>query len=156
MYEALPQHKSDLTEGGLAEYMTSDQTEELRSATLKTLLRLASPDRKELVEKMIKLVFPPIVRIKGHDTEEWLKSRKVCHSQIFDRYFSYRLSETDVSQNDLDAFIKAADDREFVSKFLEEHTALGLLRATLERLLLRVEEIDGSKALFCVLCLPVP
>src|SRR5258707_14886830 len=111
--------------------MSTHQTKNRRSAVLETMIKLVSPNRKELVGKMIKLIFPPIDRIRGHDTEEWLKARRVCHSQVFDRYFSYRLGEADVSQSDLDAFIKAADDRDYVLGFFEEQHKRDLFRAAL-------------------------
>jgi predicted KAP-like P-loop ATPase len=146
VYEALPLCKRYLTEGGLMDFMRKDEAEKERSDVLERLTRLASEERRDLVRDLITFIFPPIKRIHREEDQKWLKERKVCHSDIFDRYFTYRLGETDISQGDLDAFIRSADDRDFVLRFFEEQKSKDLLRSALERLLLQAEEITDAKA----------
>jgi predicted KAP-like P-loop ATPase len=120
VYEALPLFKRYLTEGsGLMDFIGKDEAKKERSDALERLSKLASEDRRELVKDLITLVFPPIKSVHREEDQKWLKERKVCHSDIFDRYFTYRLGETDISQGELDAFIRSADDRDYVLKFFE-------------------------------------
>jgi predicted KAP-like P-loop ATPase len=146
VYEALPLNKRYLTEGGLMDFMREDEAEKERSDALESFTLLASEERRELVRDLITLIFPPIKRIHREEDQKWLKERKVCHSDIFDRYFTYRLGEADISQGELDAFIRSAGDRDFVLNFFEEQKRKDLLRSALERLLLQAEEIKDAKA----------
>jgi hypothetical protein len=74
------------------------------------------------------------------------KERRVCHSNIFDRYFSYKLSEGDISQGDLDEFVRTANEKQHVFEFFVKHKNLNLLRSLFERLLLQAGEIRDEKA----------
>jgi predicted KAP-like P-loop ATPase len=84
VYEALPRYKRHLTEGTLMDFMSKDQAKQERSNSLGKLTELASEDRRELVKRLITLIFPPIKSVHGQDDQKWLKERKVCHSDIFD------------------------------------------------------------------------
>lgn len=108
------------TAGGFADFVKKDEALEERKGALEKLSELATEDRKKFVQELVTLIFPPISRIRDQPHDRWLKARRVCHSAIFDRYFSYRLGDQDISQSDLDQSVILADTREFVLRFFEE------------------------------------
>lgn len=126
VYEALPLYKKYLTEETLLDYVVKNQVRAERSEALDSLCEHATEDRKELTKTLIKRTFPLIGSTNRNEEQKWHKERRVCHSYIFDRYFSYRLSEGDISQGDLDEFIRIADENERVLEFFDKQKKLNL------------------------------
>lgn len=139
LYEVLPAAKRILTrEQGASEFRPAAQEEV--DAAVAQLLSNVPEGRRPQAEVILSQLFPPLS--KAFDDEDgvsaqkgkWMLSRRVCHSDLFDKYFSLVVGEGDLSQAELDRLISLTGDR---PKFLEECRSLmkrGLLQIAFERL----------------------
>jgi predicted KAP-like P-loop ATPase len=139
LYEMLPAAKRILTrEQAVSEFRPIAQEEV--DATVAQLLANVSEGRRPQAEVILSQLFPPLS--KAFDDEDgvsahkgkWMLSRRVCHSDLFDKYFSLVVGDGDLSQAELDRLISLTGDRR---KFLEECRSLmkrGLLQIAFERL----------------------
>jgi predicted KAP-like P-loop ATPase len=139
LYEMLPFAKRILTrEQAVSEFRPVAQEEV--DATVAQLLANVPEGRRPQAEVILSRLFPPLS--KAFDDEDgvsahkgsWMLTRRVCHSDLFDKYFTLVVGEGDLSQAELDRLISLTGDR---LKFLEECRSLmkrGLLQIAFERL----------------------
>ena len=130
-----------------------DQTHqnEVKEAIVQ-IIDSAPEDRRESVREIIKQLFPTVEWALGGShygsdfRDEWLKAQRVCHPELFDRYFQLAVPERDISQAEIDRILAFADDR---AKLSEQLTALhqrGMLPLAFSRLESYKQDIDLSVA----------
>jgi len=116
-----------------------DERRKEAKAAIDGLVQKAKEDNREHVLEIIKELFPMIQQFyggygySGGFEENWFRDRRICHPDVFDRYFLLRIPEGDVSQADIDRLLACTNDRD---KLLAELRALkqrGLLSVMLDR-----------------------
>jgi len=135
--------------GTFGDEHNTDQTKKL----IESLISQASAERKNAVRQLIKQLFPPIEWVLGGSTygsdfaEKWYRELRVCHPNVFDRYFQLSIPEGELSQADVDAIITSSSSRENLVKQLKQLNERHLLGVALNRLEAYKEEIDLANAI---------
>lgn len=116
------------------------------------LLDAADADKKDSVRALIVELFPQTAQAfelqkDEGKYEDWGKDLRVCHKDMFDRYFQLTLLATDLSHAEFDALLEGAGDSESTVKRLRSLKERGLLEAALVRLSEAEEEIPADKVL---------
>jgi len=159
LYEQLPSAKRILTrdEGRvLFGRIKQDEVE----AAVGQLMTHVPPNRQPQAKTILGVLFPPISGAFGNDEgvsghkQQWLREHRVCHADLFDKFFALVVGEGDLSQAELDRLISLTGDR---NGFVAECRALlgrGLLEVAFERLDAFKEQIPlaNMSALICALC----
>jgi predicted KAP-like P-loop ATPase len=130
VYHLLPSNKQRLTEHHTTRSNIAER-EKVEKSMIGGLVDVAQPERKEAVEAILKDLFP---RISGND-EHFYRELRVCHPDVFDRYFLLSIPEGDISQADLDDLLASTSHRErLVAKFngFKERDLLATLLDRLE------------------------
>ena len=119
-----------------------DQKQEERDAKLTALLQLAADETRVPARHIVQTIFPPAIS-GGRDqpTDQWLRQARVCHTDIFDKYFTLQLRPADVGQVELEQLISVAADRERFGTALKQFESRGLIKKTMERLEAYKEQI---------------
>jgi predicted KAP-like P-loop ATPase len=95
---------------------------------------------------IIEELFPPAASAladseetaRSNFTDKWFRDLRVCHPDVFERYFRFSLCEEDLPEAELDSILAASGDQErLVGKF-KELNGRGLLRSAIARL-----SVDG-------------
>lgn len=134
--------------GGIArsrELLTTELSpaREDRNATgsaIQALIDLASKENREEVKHVMTDLFPNVGRIFGaavHGPEqynEWYQDLRVCHKDVFDRYFLLAISSRDLSQSELDEIILLSSNKDKLVAKLEELRSRNLLDVAFDRL----------------------
>src|SRR3954451_12035052 len=99
-----------------------------------------------------KELFPPAGRVFGSPSysgleERWLRDLRVCHPDVFDRYFVLAIPEQDISQAEIDGLLASAGDREAVVARLRSLEERALLNVALDRLEAYKQEIALEHAI---------
>jgi predicted KAP-like P-loop ATPase len=129
VYHLLPSNKEHLTKHRTTRSSIAEREKEERS-TIELLTNAVPPARKGAVEAILKDLFP---RPTGDD-DRFYRELRVCHEDIFDRYFLLSIPEGDISQADLDDLLTSTGDRErLVAKF-NDFKNRDLLATLLDRL----------------------
>ncbi len=97
-------------------------------------------ERKAEVRALLGELFPPITAaysykgaIARHE-DDWFRELRVCHDELFSRYFQLDLAENEMSQADTDRLLAALHERESAAAELQALDERGLLKMALERL----------------------
>lgn len=124
--------------------LTSSRTEESAceqaNKEISIILEQATEERRDSVKEILKQIFPPIESLLGgysygsDFSETWFKELRVCHPDIFPRYFQFSIPIGDVSQSDLDELISLGKDRVGFVRKLKSLEEAGLLKAALRQL----------------------
>jgi len=132
VYHLLPSSKERLTERYDSQ-LRSNITDREKQERLKIeeLVNAAQPERKDVVEEILKQLFPKITT--GND-DLFYRELRVCHVDVFDRYFLLSIPEGDVSQADLDDLLASTNDREQLVARFNDLRKRGLLPTVLDRL----------------------
>ena len=159
IYERLPAAKNALTrEEGRS--TSGELKQEAVEAILTQLLSYVPGERRERVKTTLGLVFPAVASgyshysAAGNGKTEWLRQARVCHRDLFDKYFTLVIADNDLSQAELDRLVELFADR---AKFITECEALqsrGLLKIAFTRLDAFREQIslDVLPSLLRALC----
>ncbi len=114
--------------------------EEAKKKQVLDILDKSSQEKRENVEEILKQLFPPIESVLGGSNysadfiEGWFKELRVCHADIFPRYFQFSIPVGDISQSDLDNLIGLSANRvEFIRK-MESLREANLLKSALSHL----------------------
>gem|GEM_PF-3479095 len=150
LYEALPRFRRVLLEGP-GRSLHSDKDKE--RTTLDALLSLArAPESRSAAMQILSVVFQPVEWLvqsygfgSGFD-EGWERELRACSSKHFDRYFLLALPEGDVSQQEVQALVRSATNRDQVVGLLLGLRERGLLEAMLDRLEAYKEKIPLEAA----------
>jgi predicted KAP-like P-loop ATPase len=144
VYHLLPRSKERLTklyDSRTGKSITDDAKEDKQR--LDTLLGAAQEGSKLQVEEILKQLFP---KVSTGNEERLYRELRVCHKDVFDRYFLLSIPEGDISQADLDALLASTNDRDqLVAKFNELRTQ-GLLPVVLDRLEAYKQEVNIANA----------
>jgi predicted KAP-like P-loop ATPase len=141
VYHLLPSNKDRLTKHSTTRSSMAEREKEERTRT-EGLINVAQPERKEAVQAILEDLFP---RITGND-EGFYRELRVCHADVFDRYFLLSIPEGDISQADLDDLLASTNNRErLVSKF-NDFKKRGLLATLLDRLEAYKQQVNLNHA----------
>lgn len=110
----------------------------------------ATAEQKLQREAILKLLFPAVERVQNPSQQrfgrdDWGGKSRVASAEHFDRYFSFGISKTDVSNADIAAISRSTDAAE-VTTHLERWRSRGTLETGLERLWERTETITPEAA----------
>ena len=146
-YQRIANSKFELTErrSGLNEEDARKRTE----AAVESILLQAKESRRPYVRELLKELFPYTEKIGYGDgfLEKWFRDLRVCHADVFARYFHLTVPEGDISQADLDAIISLAGDRDGLVKEFRILKDRNLLDVALDRLEAYKQEIDVKHAI---------
>lgn len=82
----------------------SSQTENGLDKRLRETLAQEAPEAVANIRRLLETMFPRTgSTIYGRDWEpDWNRSKRICSSEYFDRYFTYSIDETDISDRQLE------------------------------------------------------
>jgi len=151
VYQRIPNAKSVLTNNTDSSHHSNEQ-KEIDKALIQSIIDQAPPDNQQYVKEILKELFPRIAGMLGGYGygsgfgDGWYRDLRVCHPDVFQRYFHFSIPEGDISQHDLDRILKNAGDHD---KLVGEFRALNerkLLGTALDRLESYKEKIDIQHA----------
>jgi predicted KAP-like P-loop ATPase len=134
LYETLFSNKPLLTgDYGLGLWSDKKETEIVKAA--EKLRSITAEGTRSFAHNITKTLFPPILGTgrDAYSREEWLKQARVCHPEIFDKYFTLQLGSSDLGQVELEQLIGLAGDREKFTAALKEIERRGLIRKAMDR-----------------------
>lgn len=168
LYEQLPSAKSLLTREEERGFFGRIQQDEIEAAVAQLLTHVPI-NRQAPAKTILGVLFPPISGAFDNDEgvsgqkQKWLREHRVCHFDLFDKFFSLAVGEGDLSQAEVDRLVSLTSDR---NGFVAECRALlerGLLEVAFERLdaFKDTTPLAGMPALITALCdlcedLPAP
>ncbi len=139
VYESLPAAKTVLTryEG---KNLFGHTKQEVEDQALDQIAARSSSDNKDGVRSLLQMLFPPTT--KGFDQKnavtsshhEWFRESRVCHPDVFDKYFTLTIPEGELSQAELDNLLNLASDAKGFVAACEALKQRGLFKITFERL----------------------
>ena len=131
VYHFLPKSKEFLTRqhDPRGRRAISEEAKE-DSTRLNALIEKAQSESKSAAEEILKQLFP---RITVGNEEQFYRELRVCHPDVFDRYFLLSIPEGDVSQADLDALLASTGDRDRLVERFNDLKKRGLLAVALDR-----------------------
>jgi predicted KAP-like P-loop ATPase len=133
LYERLFRNKPLLT-GNYGLGIFDDKKPEEIGAEVSNLVSVAADSTRAAARHIIQTIFPPAIGAKrGPATDEWLRQARVCHSDIFDKYFTLQLTSSDLGQVELEQIIAVAGDRDKLRTALKNIEERGLIRKTMDR-----------------------
>lgn len=141
VYHALPTLKRELVHAKEHRDLFGDPNKDPEYRALHSIFAEVDPKRVDAAKELVAQLFPLAAWAfdgpqHGESLDRWYRELRVCHPDVFDRYFQLAVSDGDVSQADIDRIIGAMDDRE---KLVTELKALDK-KGLLVTLLLRFEE----------------
>ena len=154
LYEKLFSNKALLT-GDYGPGLFADKKPEEINANRATLLSAAAGATRDYAQHIVQTIFPPAISgPRAQETEQWLRQARVCHSGIFDKYFTLQLSASDLGQVELEELVNIAGDQQKFVATLKQIEQRGLLRKTMDRLEAYKEQIPltAMRTLIAGLC----
>ncbi len=148
-YQRLASAKLELTYVRPSTHESHTQNEQTRKFIESIVDDASHPDQ---VREIVKQIFPTVEWIFGgsmysHDfIEKWFRELRVCHTDVFDRYFHLTISEGDVSQSELDWILSLVGNRQGLVEEFRGLNNRGLLGTLLNRLESYKQTIDLSKS----------
>ena len=132
VFHLLPGSKERLTRrydsrGG----KTITELEKEDKLRLDSLVGAAHEDSKAHAEEILKQLFP---KVSTGNQDQYYRELRVCHHDVFDRYFLLSIPEGDISQADLDSLMASTSDRDQLVSRFNELRERGLLVVVLDRL----------------------
>lgn len=122
----------------------------VNKAAIDEIIKKVADTRREASTALLRELFPQISWAFGgsHYGNEWIKSwvkeKRVCTAEMFDRYFELQIPEGTVSETRLGAFFASAKTHEELLAQIDGLASDGLLPALVARLDTSVEEIPIS------------
>ena len=146
VYQALTENKLVLTERptSLSEERWGEETRKFVTSTVDKI----AENRRERVREILKQLFPKVdwaLNNYGYGSgfeDGWFRDLRVCHSDLFDRYFHFAVPEGDISQAELDLILSLASDRARLFAQFQSLKQRGLLEVALDRLEAYKEKIE--------------
>jgi predicted KAP-like P-loop ATPase len=139
IFERLPGAKAILTR-----YDGSNLFGEIKQETIDQAMSQitlpASPETQTRVRTILEMLFPPATsQYAGEDgvsryQAEWLRGLRICHPDLFDKYFTLTIPDDDLSQAELERLLSLASN---VAGFVATCDALrerGMLKVAFDRL----------------------
>ncbi len=138
-YRALPGAKLLLTGVWSKSGIADPKNDEMKSE-LEALVSLVSSARAESTKKLLSALFPQVSWVFAEtksvvqDEERWYRDLRVCHYNVFDRYFQLAVPEGDLSQRDIDRVEALSDDLPALKAHFQQLQKQGLLGVLFDRL----------------------
>lgn len=156
VYQRLPEAKLELTSRRDRAHDSRDQNERTRKLIEAIVKAGSQPDQ---VREIVKQLFPPVEWVFGgslysHGFEErWFRDLRLCHPDVFDRYFHLAIPEGDISQANIDRILSLLGDRSGLVAEFRSLNQRDLLGVALDRLEAYKEKLDLSHAVTFVTAL---
>lgn len=146
---------------GMQRYLTGDYARGLSfrepasgeaKKAAETLFSFSTEDRRDSVTALIKEMFPPIATALGGGSysqgyaDQWYRDVRVCHPNIFAKYFQLSVPEGELSQAEIDAILASSSDRDSLVRELKQLKERDLLGVALDRLEAYKEHIPPENA----------
>lgn len=150
VYQALPENRSVLT--GPPTSLSDERWGEETGKWVASVSDKVPVGRREQVREILKQLFPKVdwaLSNHGYGSgfeDGWFLDLRVCHSDLFDRYFHFAVPEGDISQAELDLILSLAADREGLVAEFRSLKERGLLEVALDRLEAYKEKIELKHA----------
>lgn len=116
VYQRLPEAKLELTSQRDRAHDSHDQNERTRKLIESIVKAASQPDQ---VREIVKQLFPPVAWAlidstygHYHDDGGWFRELRLCHPDVFDRYFHLTIPEGDISQAKIDLILSLVGDQE--------------------------------------------
>lgn len=151
VYQRLHAAKSVLTEQrdrSMRGHGAEDEAKQL----VESIIAQADGTNQSQVREIIKQLFPPVEWVFGGPNygsgfeEQWFRELRVCHPDVFDRYFHLTIPEGDISQAELDRILSLVGDRERLVASFRELNKRDLLGVALDRLEAYKQKIELENA----------
>jgi predicted KAP-like P-loop ATPase len=146
VYQRLPDAKLELTSQRDRAYDSHDQNERTRKLIESIVKAGSQPDQ---VREIVKQLFPPVGWALSdsmyghcHDDEGWFRELRICHPNVFARYFHLTIPEGDISQAEIDHVLSLVADRDGLAEEFRAINKRGLLGIVLDRLEAYKQKID--------------
>lgn len=137
VYERLPSAKAELTRHGVR-FQINERSQETIEAAVEQIVKAARPGNEGRVRAIIRGLFPQTSKNyqKGLTPawSDWLRDQRVCHHELFDKYFTLTIANDDISQRELDALIAARGDVAKFTALCESLQSRRLLKLALQRM----------------------
>ncbi|MBI4849781.1 MAG: hypothetical protein HY808_14620 [Nitrospirae bacterium] len=146
VYQGLFGIKDILTKQYDSDY--GESTENIMSKRVETVINQSSESNRPAVKEILKQLFPHAEYYLGgsrYDSgfaERWYRDLRVCHPNVFDRYFHFTIPEGDISQTDIDSILSSSVDRQKLVSIFHSLNKRGLLDVVLDRLEAYKEHLD--------------
>lgn len=159
VYERLPAAKTILTRYDQSS-IYGDIKQEVVDQALSQIVSATAPETQNRVRAILNALFPPLLPayggkhvVSGHH-EEWLRGLRVCHPDLFDKYFTLTVADDDLSQAELDSLLALTSD---ASGFVDACNAMrkrGSLQVAFDRLEAYKEHVplENMRSLIQALC----
>lgn len=137
VYQKLYGAKDALTER--RDSMRGGKEEEKKQA-VESIVEQAEEANRSQVREILKQLFPHTESIFGGFAygsgyeEEWFRDLRVCHPDVFDRYFHFAIPERDISQEEIDKILSLVFNRQGLVEEFRDLNKRGLLGVALDRL----------------------
>lgn len=152
VYRMIPDTKGVLTSTTDHASMGAARAEEQAKREVESILERAPEERRDAVREILRQLFPTVEWVFGGShyggefMGEWFRELRVCHPDVFDRYFHFAIPEGDISQAELDRLLALAGDRAGLVSELRSLRERGLLAVALDRLEAYKERVDLNHA----------
>lgn len=119
---------------------------------LEDLVAGASPANRSAVKELIKQLFPPVEwafdgsHYDGGFQAKWLRDRRICSHEMFDRYFQMEIPTSDLPVGSIKALLGAMGDKGAVKAILREHAQQGSLKTLIQRMEAYTDEVPLDHA----------
>ncbi|PYT56973.1 MAG: hypothetical protein DMG35_21145 [Acidobacteria bacterium] len=132
VFHLLPRNKERLTRPydarGGKNISEIEREEKLR---LDSLTAAAHKESRAHAEEILKQLFP---KVSTGNQDQYYRELRVCHPDVFDRYFLLSIPEGDISQAHLDSLLASTGNRDALVSRFNELREKGLLAVALDRL----------------------
>jgi predicted KAP-like P-loop ATPase len=148
LYLAIGYSKSSLTDSHRVERSGDDP----RRDAIRRVLEVVPEDRRSDAQALLQRLFPQIELVFGgteYDTgfrTEWLRARRICSAETFDRFFHFAVVGGDVSNAELDQLVSVSGRRREALSLLRTFNARGVLGIALQRMEIVGKSIPGNHA----------
>lgn len=123
----------------------SKSAEDNAHNAVEAVINQSSESKRTAVREILKQLFPYIFSMGRYDSgfeEKWFRDLRVCHPNVFDRYFHFTIPEGDISQAEIDSILDSAGNREKLVSIFHSFNQRGILDVVLERLEAYKEHLD--------------
>jgi predicted KAP-like P-loop ATPase len=149
-----PRVHSQIARSGdvLTKVVRHDIEREPGRATVSGLMAAASEDHKEYVKEIIQDLFPNMrwafngPHYGSDSADEWYRELRVCHPEVFARYFQLSIAEGDISQSELDEILDRSGDRDALVAIFRRLLHRRLLDVAVDRLEAYKQQIPIANA----------
>ena len=139
VYERLPGAKTILIryEGPS---LFGEIKQEVIDQALSQIVSTAASETQNRVRAILNVLFPPLSSayasrygVSGHH-DEWLRDLRICHPDLFDKYFTLMIADNDLSQAELDSLLAFTADAEGFAAACDALKKRGLQKVAFDRL----------------------